>query len=121
MQPQVTFRGLSPSAEIVEAVIKKAYKLNEIAPVLRGCHVVIEASPRGSQRPLSYRVTMHLSGGTEIERRQPRHVTHENLHAALGDLFRAARRQLTMRSTRGHARTERADRDAASFYSPGQT
>ena len=100
MLPQVTFRGLTPSAEIVETVVKKAQKLTEIAPVLRGCHVVIEAESRGSQRPLSYRVTIHLTGGTELARRQPRHVTHENLHTALGDLFRAARRQLTMRGIR---------------------
>lgn len=100
MLPQVTFRGLSPSAEIVETVVKKAHKLSDIAPVLRGCHVVIEAESRGSQRPLSYRVTLHLMGGTELARRQPRHVTHENLHVALGDVFRAARRQLTMRGIR---------------------
>lgn len=100
MLPQVTFRGLSPSAEIVETVVKKAHKLSEIAPVLRGCHIVIEAESRGSQRPLAYKVTIHLTGGTELARRQPRHVTHENLHVALGDVFRAARRQLTMKGVR---------------------
>jgi hypothetical protein len=45
-------------------------------------------------------VTIHLTGGTELARRQPRHVTHENLHVAIGDVFRAARRQLTMRGVR---------------------
>ena len=100
MLPQVTFRGLSPSAEIVETVVKKAKKLSEIAPQLRGCHVVIEAASRGSQRPLSYRVSLQLSGGTEVERRRPRHVTHENLHVALGDVFKLAHRQLIMRSIR---------------------
>jgi len=100
MLPQVTFRGLTPSAEIVDTVVKKAKKLGEIAPQLRGCHVVIEAASRGSQRPLSYRVSLQLSGGTEALRRPPRHVTHENLHVALGDVFKLAHRQLTLRSAR---------------------
>lgn len=106
MLPQVTFRGLSPSADIVDTVFKKADKLSEIAPQLRGCHVVIEAASRGSHRPLSYRVSMQLSGGTEALRRPPRHVTHENLHVAIGDVFKLAHRQLTARSIRpAHRKT----------------
>jgi hypothetical protein len=107
MLPQVTFRGLSPSAEIVDTVIKKANKLSEIAPQLRGCHVVIEAASRGNQRPLSYRVSLQLSGGTEVERRPPRHATHENLLVALGDVFKLAHRQLTARSIRPPHQFER--------------
>jgi hypothetical protein len=111
MLPQVTFRGLTPSAEIVDTVVKKAKKLSEIAPELRGCHVVVEAASRGNQRPLSYRVSLQLSGGTESARRPPRHVTHENLHVALGDVFKLAHRQLTTRGIRPqhrHAMSERA-------------
>lgn len=100
MLPQVTFRGLTPSADIVDTVIKKCNKLSEIAPQLRGCHVVIEAASRGNHRPLSYRVSLQLSGGTDAVRRLPRHVTHENLHVAVGDVFKLAHRQLTARSIR---------------------
>jgi ribosome-associated translation inhibitor RaiA len=100
MLPQVTFRGLSPSVDIVDTVIKKANKLSEIAPQLRGCHVVIEAAVRGNHRPLSYRVSLQLSGGTEALRRPPRHVTHESLYVAIGDVFKLAHRQLTARSIR---------------------
>src|SRR5262245_32921072 len=96
MLPQVTFRGLPPSAQIMDIVCRKAAKLGEVAPELRGCHVVIEASPRGSQRPSSYRVAVHLSGGTEAGRRNARHAECENLHAALNDVFRAALRQLKL-------------------------
>jgi hypothetical protein len=105
MLPQVTFRGISPSAEIVDTVQRKAKKLSDIAPLLRSCHVVIEVSQRGSQRPMSYRVSMQLSGGTRAQSRPPRHTTHENLHVALGEVFRAARRQLDtrMRRPRGPA------------------
>ena len=92
-----------PSAEIIEVVCRKASKLTEVSPQLRGCHVVIEASPRGSQRPSSYRVTVHLSGGTEAGRRHARHTTDENLHVALRDVFRATLRQLVTRDK--HART----------------
>ncbi len=104
MLPQVTFRGLLPSAEIIELVCKKANKLTEVEPHLRGCHVVIEASPRGSQRPSSYRVTVHLSGGTEAARRHARHTADENLHVALRDVFRATLKQLVTRDryARGH-------------------
>ena len=100
MLPQVTFRGLSPSPEILESVWRKASKLGAIAPVLNGCHVVIETAARGNQRPLSYRVSLHLSGGTEVERRPPRHVTHENLRVAVREVFRSAQRQLTTRAMR---------------------
>jgi hypothetical protein len=98
MLPQVTFRGLSPSAEVVDTVYRKAKKLSDIAPLLRSCHVVIEASQRGGQRPVSYRVSMLLSGGTDAQSRAPRHTTHENLHIALGEVFRAARRHLDART-----------------------
>lgn len=97
MLPQVTFRGLLPSAEIIDIVCKKASKLNDVEPQLRGCHVVIEASPRGSQRPSSYRVSVHLSGGTSAGRRHARHASDENLHVALRDVFRATLRQLVTR------------------------
>jgi hypothetical protein len=96
MLPQVTFRGLLPSSQVMELVCRKANKLSELAPYLRGCHVVIEASPRGSQRPASFRVSVQLSGALDASRRNAQ-VVHENLHAALRDVFRAARRQLGTR------------------------
>jgi hypothetical protein len=101
MLPQVTFRGLMPSTEIMDVVCRKTRKLSEIAPLLRGCHVVIEASPRGSQRPISYRVSLQLSNATEAGRRNA-HANDANLHTALRDVFRAARRQLEQRER--HAR-----------------
>ncbi len=97
MLPQVTFRGLAPSSEVVDLVSRKAKKLSELAP-LHGCHVVIEASPWGSPRPLSYRVVLQLSGGTGARARLPRQTTDANLQAALSDVFRSARRQLDARS-----------------------
>lgn len=100
MLPRVTFRGLPPSAEVIEVVTRKAYKLSMVEPGLRGCHVVIEASPKGSQHPSSYRVLVNLKGGTEASRRGARHANGQNLHAALGEVFRAVRRQLSLRD--GH-------------------
>jgi ribosome-associated translation inhibitor RaiA len=97
MMPQVTFRGLSSSHEIKQAIYRKSRKLSAVVPALRGCHVVIEASPRGHPRPSNYRVTVHLSGGTGADHRLPRHSTSESLQAALGDAFRSAHRQLTTR------------------------
>jgi hypothetical protein len=100
MLPQVTFRGLPPSSEIVETVCKKAKRLSDVAPLLSGCHVVIEASRRGNHGPISYYVLVQLSGGTGAVRRSPRHATHANLQAALSEAFRATRRQLEPRGNR---------------------
>jgi hypothetical protein len=93
MLPQVTFRGLLPSAHVMDIVCRKANKLSEVAPFVRGCHVVIEASARGSQRPTSYRVSLQLNGPVEASRRNT-HTQSDNLHVALRDAFRAALRQL---------------------------
>jgi hypothetical protein len=79
-------------------VTRKTLKLSMVEPGLRGCHVVIEASPKGSQHPNSYRVLVHLQGGTEAVRRGARHAHGQNLHAALGEVFRAVRRQLGHRA-----------------------
>lgn len=94
MRPQVTSRGLAPSAGIVETVFRKAKKLAELEPMLSGCHVVIEATSRGTQRPSSYRVTVQLLGGRRADYRQARHGHDANVGVALRDAFRAARRQL---------------------------
>ena len=94
MRPQVTFRGLAPSAAIVETVFRKANKLAELEPMLSGCHVVIEASSRATQRPSSYRVTVQLLGGRRADYRHARHGHDANVAVALRDAFRAARRQL---------------------------
>jgi hypothetical protein len=102
MLPQVTFRGLAPSAAIMDVVCRKTRKLSDIAPLLRGCHVVIEAFPRGSQKPMQYRVSLQLSNGAESGRRNA-HSADANLHSALRDAFRAARRQLEQKER--HARS----------------
>ena len=100
MLPRVTFRGLPPSAEIIEVVTRKAFKLSQVEPGLRGCHVVIEATAKSSQHPIDYRVLVQMQGGTQAVRRGPRHAHGQNLHAALGEVFRAVRRQLALRD--GH-------------------
>jgi hypothetical protein len=103
MLPQVTFRGLAPSPSIVESVWKKAQKLSELEPSVRGCHVVIEANARASHGPQSFKVTVQLNGGTAAQRRQARHASDANVHIALRDAFRATRRQLESRDK--HARS----------------
>lgn len=103
MMPQVTFRGMAPSETIVDLVWKRSRKLNELAPQLEGCHVVIEASSHGSQRRINYRVVIHLTGGTDATSRSTRQAESDNLSAATRDAFDAARRQLVMsgKSPRG--------------------
>ena len=97
MMPQVTFRGISPSPTIVDVVWKRARKLSEVAPQLEGCHVVLEASSHGSHRRVSYRVVVHLTGGTTAETRTTRQAESDNLYVAMRDAFDAARRQLAAR------------------------
>ena len=97
MMPQVTFRGIAPSPTIVDVVWKRARKLGDVAPQLEGCHVVIEASSHGSQRRVSYRVLVHLTGGTSAETRTTRQAESDNLYVAMRDAFDAVRRQLAAR------------------------
>jgi len=97
MMPQVTFRGISPSPTVVDVVWKRARKLNEISPQLKGCHVVVEASSHGSQRRVTYRAVVHLTGGTNARTRTTRQAESDNLYVALRDAFDAARRQLAAR------------------------
>jgi ribosome-associated translation inhibitor RaiA len=97
MMPQVTFRGISPSPTIVDVVWKRAQKLGEFSPQLEGCHVVIDASSHGSQRRVSYRVSVHLTGGTNAETRTTRQAESDNLYVAMRDAFDAVRRQLAGR------------------------
>jgi ribosome-associated translation inhibitor RaiA len=97
MMPQVTFRGVAPSPTIVDVVWKRSRKLQEVSPQLEGCHVVIEASSHGSQRRVSYRVSVHLTGGTSAETRTTRQAESDNLYVAMRDAFDAARRQLAAR------------------------
>lgn len=93
MLPQVTFRGMAPSAQIMDIVCRRTRKLSEVAPLLRGCHVVIEASARGHGKPILYRVSVQLSNGSEAGRRNA-HASDPNLQTALREVFRATRRQL---------------------------
>jgi ribosome-associated translation inhibitor RaiA len=97
MMPQVTFRGIAPSPTIVDVVWKRARKLGEVVPQIAGCHVVIEASAHGSHRRVSYRVAVHLTGGTAAETRTTRQAESDNLYVAMRDAFDAARRQLAAR------------------------
>ena len=115
MLPQVTFRGLAPSPSIVESVWKKARKLAELEPSVRGCHVVIEAS-RVSHGPQSFKVTVQLNGGTAAVRREARHATDANVHVALRDAFRATRRKLESHDK--HARSVATSAWRAEIHPP---
>jgi len=98
MLPQVTFRGIDPSPKLVDQIWKRAQKLEEMAPQLEGCQVVIHAQSHGSQRRVSYRVVIHLTGGTSAESRTTRQAEAETLSVAMRGAFDAARRQLVARS-----------------------
>lgn len=116
MLPQVTFRGLAPSPSIVESVWKKARKLGELEPSVRGCHVVIEVLSRASHGPQSFKVTVQLSGGTAAARRGARHAIDGNVHVALRDAFRATRRGLESREK--HPRSVATQAFRAGIHAP---
>jgi ribosome-associated translation inhibitor RaiA len=106
MMPQVTFRGISPSPTVVDVVWKRARKLSEFAPQLEGCHVVVEACSHGSHRRISYRASVHLTGGTSAKTRTIRQAESDNLYVALREAFDAARRQL---AARGRSPIQKSD------------
>lgn len=105
MQRQVTFRGVAPSAAIVEEVARQAEKLARNLPLLTTCQVVVEAENVARRGP-GVRVALRVYGA------YPRgpvcssvHSPHSgDLRSSVRSVFGAAWRQF---AARGRRRDER--------------
>jgi ribosomal subunit interface protein len=113
---QVTFRHMSVS-EALEANIKQRVdELESIDDRITSCRVMVEAPAAHHRQGGLYRILIDLGlpGGHIVVGRAPdAHHAHEDVHVAVADAFRAARRQLEDHVARLHERGERQGGDAA--------
>ena len=90
---QITFRQMEPSPALETRVRELAQRLDRFSPQIMSCHVTIEAPPRHQHQGKLYEVRVDLSvPGSEIVASEGH--SHEDVHVALRDAFRAVRRQL---------------------------
>ena len=93
---QITYRNMEPSDTIEAAVRAKVAKLEEVAPRITSCRVMIEKPHRSHTKGGHFHVRVDLTmPGAEIvaDRDPPKHDSHADFDIALRDAFRAARRE----------------------------
>jgi ribosome-associated translation inhibitor RaiA len=103
----VTFRGMSPSTSVQEAIQQWRARLEHTYGRIQRCSVVIAQPHQHQRRGKLFHVHVDLTvPGRDIavSREPARGDDHENVYAAIADAFRAARRQL-----RDHARIRRGE------------
>lgn len=103
----ITFRDLEPSPAIEDFVRSWAAKLETVHDRIERCQVVIERPHQHHHQGQRYhvRITLAVPGpDVEVTRDHALDGAHEDLHVAIRDAFRAARRQLE-----DLARRQRAD------------
>jgi ribosome-associated translation inhibitor RaiA/cold shock CspA family protein len=103
----ITFRDLKSSPAIEDFVRRWASRLETVYHRVERCQVVIERPHKHHRHGQRYhvRVTLAVPGpDVEVSRDHSLDGAHEDLHVAIRDAFRAARRQLE-----DHARRQRAD------------
>jgi len=96
-EANITWRGLEPTPFHDAEVRKYIDELDETSPRITGVDVVIERPHRSGQSGELFhvRVDVQLPGEVIVVTRDPpEHHAHEELHVAMRDAFRAARRRL---------------------------
>ncbi len=94
---EITFRNMEPSLEIEDEVRDKAAKLEEFYDRITACRVVVEAPHRHHRKGNLYRVRVYLSvpeHDIAVDRDPGDEHAHEDVHVAIRDAFKAARRRL---------------------------
>ena len=92
MQLTTTFRDMSPSPALQAAIERGAARLEQVSRRIVGCHVAVEKPHRHQLRGSSFLIHIDLAvpGGHIAVSNKP----DQDPYVALGDAFRAARRQL---------------------------
>lgn len=96
-QPQITFRGMEPSAAIEHTIHERIGRLESFHDRITACRVVVEAPHRHGQKGQIYRIAIDVDvpGGSVVVNREPgRDHAHEDIRVAIRDAFNAAQRQL---------------------------
>jgi hypothetical protein len=100
----VRFRGMPRDASVEAAAQRWGVRLEAANLAIRRAAVAIEPSPDG--RRIAARVTVELANGATAVTTGAR----DDAHVAVGDAFRAARRQLLAHSASdGHGSAARAE------------
>ena len=103
----ITYRDLQASPAIESLVRGWAAKLDAVYDRIERCEVVIERPHQHHRQGQHYHVRVRLAvpgPDVQVNREHPLDGAHEDLHVAIRDAFRAARRQLE-----DHARRLRTD------------
>jgi cold shock CspA family protein/ribosome-associated translation inhibitor RaiA len=94
---QLSWRGLEPTPEMVEAIHTRVQKLERAFPELIGCRVLVEVPHHRHRKGNLYhlRVELAVPGPDIIVDRAPQeHQPSESFRVAVTETFKAARRQL---------------------------
>ena len=94
---EVTFGHVGRSEAVEADIRERAAKLERLHDRITGCHVVVEAPHRHHHKRTAYRVRVDLNlPGTELVavRDPAKGRTHDDIHVAVRDAFRAAERRL---------------------------
>jgi len=93
---QVTYRHLSPSAELDEVIHHEAERLSQLSDEITSCQVMIELPHRSQRkgRRFEVRVAVAVPGRMLVARPHPA-PEHGDPFVAVSDAFRAAHAQLT--------------------------
>ena len=93
---QVTFRDIEPTDAIESAIREKVAKLGRFGPLER-CRVMVELPHKHRRRGAPYHVRIDMSvpgADLVVADHGHRKASHQDIHVAIRDAFRAARREL---------------------------
>ncbi len=98
---EIRFHRMDPSPAVEARIREKMAALEQVAPRLISCRVVVEKEDRSQQKGNLFRVKLDLGmPGKDIavSRAGPKDHAHEDVYVAVRDAFAAARRQLKDRN-----------------------
>ena len=115
IEPQITYRGMEPSAAMDSKIVEYAAKLEEFHPRITMCHVIVDMRDRHKSKGNHFevRIDAHVPGAEIVASRKE----HIDPYVAMHEAFEAMYRQLEedIRKKRGHVKRhddERGDNAA---------
>ncbi|MBI3515751.1 MAG: ribosome-associated translation inhibitor RaiA [Proteobacteria bacterium] len=107
---QITFDNLDRSDAIEGAIRDHATKLEKFFHRITACRVAVQMPHRHQRKGRLLQISVDLilpRGELVAGRASAEHPTHADIHIAVRDAFRAARRQLQDHAGRHHGRPAR--------------